>query len=316
MSVVAISETVGSLGLEIGRLVAERLGYECADREIIAKAAERFGGVISELTHAVEERPRLWEHFTETQRRYVTYVEATILEMAARDNVVLVGRAATVVLGDAPHTLRVRITAPAPVRVRRVQEQLGPAATEYVRHTDRERGARVRFLYHVDWEEPLLYDLVLNTAGTDGELGARLVREALEDPRFRATEASRRVMLDLSLVAQAQAVLLADPVTRSRQISVSCSEGVLTLAGSVDAAQVWEAAENVVAPLPGLAAVRNDIVVLGQGSASRREPEEMSHHQYLHGEAMSWGGHGGDWYEREWQALRKYRSARAQRERR
>ncbi len=41
MSIVAISETAGSLGNEIGRRLAEMLGWSFADREIIAKAAER-----------------------------------------------------------------------------------------------------------------------------------------------------------------------------------------------------------------------------------------------------------------------------------
>ena len=36
MSVVAISETIGSLGNEIGRRVAQARGYGFADREIIA----------------------------------------------------------------------------------------------------------------------------------------------------------------------------------------------------------------------------------------------------------------------------------------
>ena len=77
MSVVAISETIGSLGNEIGRRVAQARGYEFADREIIAKAAERFHEGIAELTHVTEEKPTLWERFTDTQHRYMTYVEAT-----------------------------------------------------------------------------------------------------------------------------------------------------------------------------------------------------------------------------------------------
>jgi len=43
MSILAISETAGSLGKEIGHTVAASLGHEFADREIISKAAERFG---------------------------------------------------------------------------------------------------------------------------------------------------------------------------------------------------------------------------------------------------------------------------------
>ena len=60
MSIVAISETAGSLGREIGHTVAATLGYEFADREIISKAAERFGEGVMELTHATEETPKLF----------------------------------------------------------------------------------------------------------------------------------------------------------------------------------------------------------------------------------------------------------------
>lgn len=43
MSIVAISETLGSLGDEIGRELARSLSYQFANREIILKAAEQFG---------------------------------------------------------------------------------------------------------------------------------------------------------------------------------------------------------------------------------------------------------------------------------
>ena len=43
MSIVAMSETFGSLGSEIGRAAATALRYEFADREIITRAAERHG---------------------------------------------------------------------------------------------------------------------------------------------------------------------------------------------------------------------------------------------------------------------------------
>src|SRR5947209_3135646 len=94
MSIVAISDTVGSQGDEVGRVVARALGYEFADREIITKAAERFGESALDLHHAAEEKPKLWERFAEAQQRYRVYIEATVLELAARDNTVLVGRPA------------------------------------------------------------------------------------------------------------------------------------------------------------------------------------------------------------------------------
>jgi len=265
MSIVAISETAGSLGREIGRTAAATLGHEFADREIISKAAERFGEGVLELTHATEEKPTLWERFTETQRRYMAYVEAIVLEMAARDNVVLVGRASTIILGKIPHVLRVRISAPEGARAQRVHQEQGltaEAAVDYVRRSDHEHAARVRFLYHVDWDDPLSYDLVLNTERLSVEGGARLIRDALQEGRFETTVTARKTTRDLSVIAQAKAALLANPLTRLRQIFVSSTDAYLTLSGTVRTEQERRAAQEAVASIPGVTGVLNDIVAL------------------------------------------------------
>ena len=73
MSIVAMSETIGSGGTEIGRALAGVLGWEFADREIITKTAEAFGEAVMDLRHATEERPTLWDRFRQSQRRYLTY---------------------------------------------------------------------------------------------------------------------------------------------------------------------------------------------------------------------------------------------------
>lgn len=65
-----------------------------------------------ELQHVTEEKPTLWERFTDSKRHYLSYVEATIFEMAARGSAVLVGHGAAVILRELRQVLRVRITAP------------------------------------------------------------------------------------------------------------------------------------------------------------------------------------------------------------
>src|SRR5207245_2575437 len=128
MSIVAISETAGSMGIEIGRKLAESLGWEFAGREIRPQAAEQFGE--------------------------------------------------------------------------------DEAALNYVRHSDRERAARVKFLYQLDVDDPLLYDLVLNTERLTVEKGAGLIRETLRDERFQSIELGRREVVDRSLAALARAALM------------------------------------------------------------------------------------------------------------
>jgi len=272
MGIVAISETAGSLGTEIGRTVAATLGYEFADREIISKVAERFGEGVMDLTHATEERPTLWERFTETQRRYMAYVEAMVLEMAARDNVVLVGRASTVILKRIPQTLRVRINAPESIRAQRIQQQHGftpEAALDYVRQADRERAARVRFFYHVDWDDPLLYDLVINTEWLSVDGADRLIREMLEEEHFKISATAWKTTRDLSLAAQAKAALLANPMTRPRQIFVSCTDGHIVLSGSVHGEEERRMAKDAAASIPGVTEVLNNIIALPRPGLSR-----------------------------------------------
>jgi cytidylate kinase len=289
MSVVAISESLGSLGIEIGRTVAARLGYEFAERDIISKAADRFGADVSRLSHAAEERPTLLERFNAEQRRFAQYVEATVHEMAARDNFVLVGLASTLILAEAPHTLRVRVTAGELVRAERLARQLGltrAAAVARVRDSDRERAGRVRFLYHVDWDDPMLYDLVMNTERADVEECARLVQQALEHERFRSTEASRRVLGDRSLVAQARAALMADPVTRERALSVECAEGVVSVGGRVEE---WSLRRAVEQNISGIAGVR-EIRFLAPAAIDGEGGEGPG----LYGDSRRWGGFGRD----------------------
>ncbi len=274
MSIVAISETAGSLGNEIGRRLAESLGWGFADREIIAKTAERFGADLAEVRHRAEEKPSLWERFTDSHRRYKAFVEASIFDMAASDNVVLAGLASTLTLREVRHAIRVRANAPERVRASRIQQQHGltpEAALDIVRQADRERAARVKFLYHVDVDDPLLYDLVVNTERVTTEEGARYLREMLREERFQSTEATRAGFADLNVVAQAQALFMADPTLSGRQLLVSASHGEVALSGSVMMQEERRTAEALVAGIAGVRRVLNDIVVTVPASGFRRQ---------------------------------------------
>jgi cytidylate kinase len=264
MGVVAMSQVLGSRGDDIGRELAAALGYRFADREIIAAAAERFGEGILDLVHVTEEKPSLVERFRTSDRHYVTAVEGILLEMAAQDNVVLCGRGAAFVLSKESHVLRVRVTAPEHVRAQWVQQTDGlvrESALNLVRQKDHERGARIRFLYHVDWDDPMLYHIVLNTEHVSVALGAQILRAALEAPRFVATSESQQKLTDQSIVAQAKTALLVNPVTRSCQLVATVNRGVLMLSGIVDRDDQRLVADEVVRRLPGVTGVLNEIAV-------------------------------------------------------
>jgi cytidylate kinase len=271
MSIVAISETAGSLGNEIGRRLAERLGYRFADREIIAKASDRFGENVTDLRHAAEEKPTLWERLTDTQQRYKLFVEAIILEMAGGDNVVLAGLASAIVLRPVPHALRVRTNAPERIRADRVEQQQGltrEAALDHVRQTDHERAARVKFLYNVSVDDPFLYDVVVNTERLTADEGARLLQEAVQQPRFQTSADSQRQIIDLGIVAGAKAAFRASAMIDPREVFVSANGGYVSLSGAVDEEEERQRAQAMVEKIPGVTGILNEIIAIPRNRRS------------------------------------------------
>ena len=247
MSIVAISETTGSLGNEIGRRVSERLGYRFAD-----------------LRHGTEEKPSFWERLTDSQHRYRAYVDSIILEMASGDDVVLTGMAAAIVLRHAPHALRVRTNAPERVRANRLEQQQGltrEAALDLVRHTDHERATRVKFLYRVNVDDQLLYDLVLNTERLTADEGARLIQEMLREQRFRTTPVARDQLIDLSIETRAKASFMASPVIDPERVAVSARGGCASISGSVDTDEEYRLVHETVAKSPGVTRIVNEVEV-------------------------------------------------------
>jgi cytidylate kinase len=264
VSIVTISQGLGSSGDAIGRALADELTYTFADREIILKAAERLGQGVAELERLLEGRPSLRERLTETRRDYLAAVEAVIWEFAARDNVVLVGRGSTFVLQRVRHAFRLRVTAPVHVRARRLETERGlvPDAEDVVARSDRDWAARIRHLYDVALDDPLQYDLVLNTARLDVPAAVATIRASLAAERFRATTASLAEVADRCMSARVHAALLADPRTRELGLFFSCRDGHVSLSGRVARDGQRRVAEEVVEGLSGVRRVVSEIVVI------------------------------------------------------
>ena len=79
----------------------------------------------------------------------------------------------------------------------------------------------MKFLYHVSVDDPLLYDVMVNTERLTADEGARLLQEALQQPRFHSSADSQRQLIDLGIVAGAKAAFRASPMTDPQRVFVS-----------------------------------------------------------------------------------------------
>jgi len=201
MAVITVARQFGAGGSSVARIVADRLGADVVDKALIDEVARRLkiepGEVEAEDEHGLSLADRLVRSFDplafamgtgaeasgtgalfDSHRAVRELTEEVIREVAGRGNVVIVGRAAAVLLRDLPGALHVFLCAAEPVRMRTVMARFGldePTARQRLRDTDAARAAYVRQTYSVDWRDPLLYDLVINTGRLGYEVAADLI---------------------------------------------------------------------------------------------------------------------------------------------
>jgi hypothetical protein len=106
MSIVAISETAGSLGKRDRPSASGAPGLSVRRSRDHRKKRPSDSARTSLTPARAEEKPTLWERLTDTQHRYKLFVEAIILEMAGGDNVVLAGLASAHRPTSVSHALR------------------------------------------------------------------------------------------------------------------------------------------------------------------------------------------------------------------
>ncbi len=185
MSIIAISRGTFSGGEALATRVAERLGYPCLSREAnLEEAAKTYGVPAMGLVVSMEKRPSFWHRVVGERTTHLTFVRASLCEHAQADNLVYHGLAGHLLLPGISHVIRVRVIADLDYRIKaaRAQQELGHGeAVAYIEKVDKERRQWIRFLFDVEWDDPNLYDVVLNLSrvslGTACETVARLTEQ-------------------------------------------------------------------------------------------------------------------------------------------
>jgi len=215
VAVITISSEHGSGGGEIGLCVAKILGYDYVDKELITEVAKMANVPESEVEKYDEkgEDPIIYflkELFGEDEPQTVfqypnnyrnnneskevqnkasntldrdeqlRLFQSVIESVWERGNAVIIGRKANVILADKPNTLRVRVIAPLEKRMERITEVEQIPEEEVLGLINEIDGHRERYAkqyYGVDWDDPGLYDIVINTVKLTSEDAALLITE-------------------------------------------------------------------------------------------------------------------------------------------
>ncbi|MGC9394920.1 MAG: AAA family ATPase [Anaerolineae bacterium] len=208
MPVITISRQYGSSGDAIAKRVCEALGYSYFDKNLMAQVASetsisesdvvdfsedtyKMRGFLDRLLGRRRSAADAWTNSAAQgalpvealdEARSVNLIKETIIGAHRHDNVVIVGRGGQAILREHPGVLHVRIVAPLGARVLRVQSTENVSldeATARVNRRDEAARAYLERFHDIDWDNPLLYNLIINTGKWESEGAAQIIINAL-----------------------------------------------------------------------------------------------------------------------------------------
>ena len=266
MAIVTISRGSFTGGVAVAEALAAALGYPCVSREVVRDAAVRSGVSEDRLQATLEEPPRFWEKTPGKIPSHLNLIRTALLRRAHDGDLVYHGYAGHLLLSGVPRVVRVRVISDDASRIRAAMRdhQLDEKqAAEFVRKLDVQLTKWTKFLYGVAWQDPALYDVVLNLEelSVEGAVATLVGMTRLDD--FRATPDSRKALDDLLLASEVWSALTVDAHTRSANVRVSADDGSVFVTGSAGSDRVLTAIEAVAAAVPGVREVQSEVGVGG-----------------------------------------------------
>ena len=202
MPVVTIRGQFGSGAIAIGQMVAEKIGGDYVDREIIASVAERLD-LVHDHVAAIEEPPTsFWGRIAHAlergtayggglepfyapawqlplgDARYLETLSSVIRELAEAPAIVIRGRGSQFILKDHPTAFHVLTVAPLEARITRAMELLKlnhDAAKKEMDRFDSSRRTFINRYFNADLEDPSHFHLTLNTGRLSYEAAAQII---------------------------------------------------------------------------------------------------------------------------------------------
>ena len=189
-TVITIGRSYGSGGRTMARKLAEKLGINCYDREILRMASDDSGinealfGQADEklkkssLFRIVGKHPYSGGIIGPESSDFVSddnlfnYQAKIIKELAENESCIFIGRAADYVLRDNPNVIRLFCYAPKEDCVRRVMEADGLDAREAEKRIEKIDKYRADYYHYYtggEWNDARNYDLCLDTTSMSYE---------------------------------------------------------------------------------------------------------------------------------------------------
>lgn len=191
-TIITIGRQYGSAGRQIGRALAEELGIQCYDKELLDRAA-KDSGLCQELFENHDEKPTnsfLYSLVMDTysfgyssaafsdmpinQKVFLAQFES-IKKIASEGPCIMIGRCADYALADFDNCLSVFIHADLATRIRRIAklyDLTDAKAKDKILKADKKRSSYYNYYTSKKWGDAASYDLSIDSGkmGIDGTI--------------------------------------------------------------------------------------------------------------------------------------------------
>lgn len=272
MAVIALTQGMGSLAQDIAERLADDLGLDTLQHEVAERVADKMHVSKSLISRLRSGKEGLIEGIRADRHAMAVYTAQEVLDAAAKGNVVIRGWGATQILRPVRHVPCVRIMRPFEKRVEWLMAQLDTddreLAESEIRRSDHANATRMHDQFGVQWGDPVLFDLVLNTDRLSIDTCAQLIKDLLQRPEFAPTDESMRALRGMALSAHVRGALAGHAQTHAVDVTIESVDGRVTLRGIVMNDGERQAAANVCAAVAGVREVDNQLRVMRRSRTS------------------------------------------------
>jgi cytidylate kinase len=266
MAIITISREMGSGGIPLAQQLAEKMSYNLVNGTRIRELAASYDLNEEAMRQSDEKAPIFIEELDRQSELNMNRIQLIVLEQALKGNVILYGRGGQDLLASVEGILRVRVIAPFEERVENWAERewIDPErARSLVRKSDQQRDNFIRYYFDRDGNDPLSYDLTVNTSRFPIEAAVEMIEKAATASWLKESTEKRKARIrDLIIQKKIQVMRLADERILDIWYDIEVEDGYVTLSGPVYSDTGHQAALEGISEIEGVSGINDQLKVV------------------------------------------------------
>jgi cytidylate kinase len=266
MPLITITQSIGTRGNNVARLIAQKLGVELFDDKKLQSGVAKSDKFTHTEYHFDHQAPGFWERLRSREPQvYLDTMEAAVYDIARSGEGVIIGHGSQMLLHDFSCAFHVRLLSDFNLRVANLvaSQNMSPeAAGDLIAKYDKNQKAFFRYAFQMDLDTASLYDLVINLGKMKTETVANIIVGAVQSNDIQSCSLDALSSMNrLSQERKIHAALLANNIDVST-LSIAVPEiGKAKIAGVVVSQDEQNRIAAIVSNVEGISDVNADVSV-------------------------------------------------------